>query len=130
MYQQQQQEAMRQQQEVDQTVEQMALDPQYPLFDEVRQDMADIIELNARRGVAISLADAYNKAVVINPQASQHMQHQSAAQQSSQQHLQAQRAKAASLSVTGAPASGGSNQFAGDGSMRGAIEAAFSNLRA
>jgi hypothetical protein len=130
LYQQQQQAQIQQQQQVEQTVEQMALDPKYPLFEEVRQDMADIIEMHSRRGIALSLADAYNKAVLINPQAQQQMQQQSAAQQATQQHLLAQKAKAASLSVTGAPASGGSNQFAGDGSMRGAIEAAFSNLRA
>jgi hypothetical protein len=129
LYQQQQQAQIQQQQQVEQTVEQMALDPKYPLFDEVRQDMADIIELNAKRGIYISLTEAYNKAILINPQASQQMQQQSAAQQATQQHLQAQKAKAASLSVTGAPASGGSGQFAGDGSMRGAIEAAFSNIR-
>lgn len=122
IYQQQQQEQQRQQQAVDQTIEQMALDPKYPHFDEVREDMADMIEMAAKRGVALSLADAYTRAVAFNPQVNQ-------MQQAQQQNLQAQRAKVASRSVTGAPAAGGSNEFAGDGSLRGSLEAAFANLR-
>lgn len=122
LYQQQQQEQQRQQQAVDQTVEQMALDPKYPHFDEVREDMADMIELAAKRGIALSLADAYTRAVAFNPQVNQ-------MQQAQQQNLQAQRAKVASRSVTGAPAAGGSNEFAGDGTLRGSIEAAFANVR-
>jgi hypothetical protein len=123
IYQQQQAEQQRQQQVVDQTVEQMALDPKYPHFDEVREDMADMIEMAARRGVALSLADAYTRAVAFNPQVNQ-------MQQAQQQNLQAQRAKVASRSVTGAPAAGGSNEFAGDGTLRGSLEAAFANMRA
>lgn len=123
IYQQQQQEQQRQQAQVDQTVEQMALDPKYPYFDDVREDMADIIELAAKKGLAITLPEAYNRAIAFNPQVSQ-------MQQAQQQNLQAQRAKVASRSVTGAPAAGGSNEFAGDGSLRGSLEAAFANLRA
>jgi hypothetical protein len=123
IYQQQQAEQQRQQAQVDQTVEQMALNPQYPHFDEVREDMADMIELAAKRGIALSLPDAYTRAVAFNPQVNQ-------MQQVQQQNLQAQRAKAASRSVTGAPAAGGSNEFAGDGSLRGSLEAAFANMRA
>jgi hypothetical protein len=123
IYQQQQAEQQRQQQVVDQTVEQMALDPKYPHFDEVREDMADIIDLAAKRGVYVSLDEAYSKAIAFNPQVNQ-------MQQAQQQNLQAQRAKVASRSVTGAPAAGGSNEFAGDGSLRGSLEAAFANLRA
>jgi len=130
IYQERQQAQQAQQQQVTQTVEQMALDPKYPYFEDVRDEMADIIEVGARRGIYISLDEAYNKAILINPQAQQSMQQQTAMQQANQQNLQAQRAKVASSSVSGAPASGGSNQFAGDGSMRGAIEAAFANMRA
>ena len=123
IYQQQQAENQRQQQVVDQTVEQMALDPQYPHFDAVREDMADIIDLAAKRGLYVSLDEAYSRAIAFNPQVNQ-------MQQAQQQNLQAQRAKAASRSVTGSPAAGGSNEFTGDGSLRGSLEAAFANLRA
>jgi len=36
-------------------------------FADVRLDMADLIEMSEKRGVALSLDDAYNKAVAMNP---------------------------------------------------------------
>jgi hypothetical protein len=129
IYQQRQQQEQQVIQQATTTVEQMALDPQYPMFDVVRQDMADLIEMQARRGIALSLEDAYHRAVKINPEAAGQMSHQATLAQANQQHLQAQKAKAAASSVSGAPAAGGMNQFAGDGSLRGSIEAAFGNLR-
>lgn len=116
-------------QQAEQTVEQMALDPKYPHFDTVRDEMADLIELYARRGVYISLPEAYNKVVVANPAINEQQSRQAMMTQANQQHQQAQKAKLAASSVNGAPASGGSNAYVGDGSLRGSIEAAFSNAR-
>lgn len=116
-------------QQATQTVEQMSLDPKYPYFDDVREDMADLIEVASRRGVALSLEDAYNRAVAINPSASGQQSRQAMMTQANQQHQQAQKARIAASSVNGAPASGGSNAYAGDGSLRGSIEAAFNNAR-
>ena len=116
-------------QQATQTVEQMSLDPKYPYFDEVREEMADLIEVASRRGVALSLDDAYNKAVAINPDVSGQQSRQAMMTQANQQHQQAQKARIAASSVNGAPASGGSNAYAGDGSLRGSIEAAFNNAR-
>ena len=101
--QQQQQLQQQQQQQRDQaaqtTVEQMATDPQYPYFDEVRHDMADIIDMAQKRGVYLSLPEAYSRAVRMNdldvPQQAQI--HAQEAQQ------RAQRARAASSSVSGSP---------------------------
>jgi hypothetical protein len=117
------------QQQVEQTVEQMALNPDYPYFDDVREDMADVIEINAKRGVAISLEEAYSRAVRMNPETVGLMERQSTMQTAEQRHLQAQRAKVAASSVTGAPAGAGGQMQVGDGSLRGAIEAAFSGQR-
>ena len=111
------------------TVESMSLDPKYPHFDDVREDMADLIELNARRGVALSMEDAYDRAVRSNPDTFGQITQQSALAQANQQHLQAQRAKTAASSVSGAPAGSGSSVYAGDGSLRSQIEAAFNNSR-
>jgi len=116
-------------QQATQTVEQMALDPRYPYFDDVREEMADLIEVASRRGVALSLEDAYTKAVTINPNVSGQQSRQAMMTQANQQHQQAQKARIAASSVNGAPASGGSNAYAGDGSLRGSIEAAFNNAR-
>jgi len=116
-------------QQATQTVEQMALDPKYPYFDEVRDEMADLIEVASRRGIALSLDDAYNKAVAINPGVSGQQSRQTQMIQANAQHQQAQKARVAASSINGAPASGGSNAYAGDGSLRGSIEAAFNNAR-
>jgi hypothetical protein len=129
IYQERQQREQQVVQQATQTVEQMSLDPKYPYFDEVREEMADLIEVASRRGVALSLEDAYNRAVVINPGASGQQSRQATMTQANAQHQQAQRAKIAASSVNGAPASGGSNAYAGDGSLRGSIEAAFNNAR-
>lgn len=124
--QQREQEVIRQ---AEMTVEQMSLDPAYPHFDEVKEEMADLIEVYGRRGVYISLSEAYNKAVVANPNTSNAQARQATMTQANAQHQQAQRARNAASSVSGAPASGGANAFAGDGSLRGSIEAAFNNAR-
>ena len=102
-----QQARAQQEQQVTQTVEQMAQDPQYPYFEEVRDLMADIVEVNARRGVAISLPDAYTKAVRMNDDtyqaASTRDSSQAATQAALQAHQVAQKAKGAAVSVSGNP---------------------------
>ena len=108
-----QQARTQQEQQVTQTIEQMAVDPQYPYFDEVRELMADIVEVNARRGIAISLPDAYTKAVRMNDDTYQAStardSSQAATQAALQAHQQAQRAKGAAVSVGGAPGAPGTN---------------------
>ena len=125
LIQQQQQQQMQVQQQAAMTVEQMSLDPKFPYFDDVREDMADLIELSARRGVALTLEQAYSRAVAANPEIQ-------AAQMTMQQNQQARRAAAAAASVSGAPASGGTgNQMhSSAGNLRDDIEAAFSGGRA
>lgn len=121
--------AQRNQQEVVQSVENMALDPKYPYFEEVRQDMADLMEIYVKKGVAITLDEAYNKAIHMNDTVSGQLERQATMSNANQQHQQALRAKVAASSVTGAPASGGDQRLVGDGSLRGAIEAAFGGQR-
>jgi len=124
-----QQAQMRSQQEVEQTVEQMALDPKYPFFDEVRMDMADLIDLSAKKGVVLSLDEAYSRAVRMNPDTYGQLERQSTVSAATQAHQAAMRAKAAGSSISGAPAGGGGQANGGDGSLRGAIEAAFGGQR-
>ena len=115
--------------EVEQTVESMALDPKYPFFDEVRIDMADIIDLSVKRGVSLSLDEAYSRAVRMNPDTYGQMERQSTVSAATLAHQAALKAKAAGSSITGAPAGGGGQFNGGDGSLRGAIEAAFGGQR-
>jgi hypothetical protein len=114
---QQQREAQQHQrveQEVMHTVESMATDPQFPYFEDVRSDMADIIEMGAKRGVAISLEQAYSRAVRMNDETYQaatvRESSQAATQAALQAHQAAQRAKGAAVSVSGSPSMPGGNQ--------------------
>ena len=115
--------------EVEQTVESMAFDPKYPMFDDVRLDMADLIDLAAKRGVALSLDEAYSRAVRMNPDTFGQLERQSTVSAATQAHQAAMKAKAAASSISGAPAGGGGQANTGDGSLRGAIEAAFGGMR-
>jgi len=106
-----------------QTVESMAADPKYPLFDLVREDMADLIEVYARRGVDVPLAEAYNRAVQMNPEASAQAKELTKRSQAQSANERAQRALGASLSVSGSPSTLPATVSPGD--LRGTIEAAL-----
>lgn len=125
----QQQRQQKVMQEAAMTVEQMSLDPNYPYFEDVRDDMADIIDMRAKRGLATTLEEAYSIAVSVNPETATAVRQQATVQTATQHHQSAQRAKAAASSVSGSPAGGGSAVQTGDGSLRGAIEAAFGGQR-
>lgn len=106
-------------------IQQMANDHvKYPYFETVRNDMADLIDLNARRGIQLSLADAYAKAVQINPETAPLVRTQT--KQVQVQNNRAQKAIQASASVKGAPA--GSPTTKGSDSLRDTIEAAFAQV--
>ena len=122
IYQQRQQEQQQIIQNAEMTVEQMALDPKYPHFETVRQDMADLMEINARRGIYISVQEAYNKATGMNPELS-------AMQQATQLNQRAQRAAAAAASVSGSPVGGGNQVHSSEGNLRADLEAAFGGNR-
>ena len=122
IYQQRQQQEQQIVQQAAMTIEQMSLDPKYPHFEAVREDMADLMELNSRRGIYISVEQAYNKAVGMNPELS-------AMQQATQLNQRAQRAAAAAASVSGAPVGGGQQTHVTSGDLRADIEAAFGGNR-
>lgn len=108
----QQQEQIRRQQEAQDaqmTVQQMAEDSDtYPHFEAVREDMADMIEFYAKKGLALPLPEAYSKVVRmldLEPARQQGTSTQAALEA----HRAAQAAKGASVSVSGAPVSTGTN---------------------
>jgi hypothetical protein len=119
------------QQEVNQTIESMTDNPKYPHFDTVRLDMADAIDLAAKRGLYLTLDQAYNRAIAMNPEVSSQVaaQQQAEAKRTAAQQLnaKAQRALGASVSVGGAP-SGVPSGASGATDRRATIEAAFEQL--
>ena len=91
--------------------------------DDVREDMADILEVAQRRGVQMTLQDAYNKAVMINDRVRKAMDMRQQQRGAMQQTSAAQRAKQAAVSVAGSAPMGALKQDPTD--VRSAIEAAI-----
>lgn len=106
-----------------QSVETMEADTvKYPHMSLVKEDMADIMEINLRRGVTVTLDQAYNRAVQMNPEASAQAVQMAKQSQAQKANESAQRSLAASLSVSGSPSSVRTAVPADD--LRATIEAA------
>jgi tetratricopeptide (TPR) repeat protein len=111
------------------SIQSMAQDhARFPYFEDVRLEMADILDLAAKRGRAVSLEEAYNRATMLDPEISklvtQQTQAAQAAADAAKANAQAQRARRASVSVGGSP-SGLVSGSPAAGDRRATIEAAF-----
>jgi len=128
------QAALRKEQEAVQTVEQMATDPAYPYFDDVRDEMADIVEMNAKKGLYISLPDAYAKAVRLNDSTFSAVQATGNTAQTTQTalaaHQQAQRAKGAAVSISGNPSGISDSSHVNSNDLRSVIASQFGDAGA
>lgn len=123
--QQQQQELARQTQTMAAQIQAMAEDAvKYPHFEDVRMDMADLVDLAAKRGTALSLEAAYTKAVQMHPEYAATLAKPALQAQSTQ----AQKALQASASVKGAPSGTPQSNRPMD-SLRDTIEAAMSQVQ-
>lgn len=91
--------------------------------EDVREEMADIMELAQRRGREISLGDAYRQACLVNPRVRSVLEARAKTKGAQQLQGAATKAKAAAVSVSGAPAMAVPTQGAAD--VRSAIEAAL-----
>ncbi len=120
----QQETAQRMRAEADAEVAALASQPH---FEEVREDMADILEGAARRGVAMSLETAYNRALRVHPVLGEEVARRAFEQQRQGERQAAQRARAAQVSRPGGAPAGHGAPGAGNAAdtVRGAIEAAF-----
>lgn len=74
-------------------------------LDDVRDDMADLLEGAARRGVALTIEEAYDRACHMNPEIRRVLQQREVAANVGSQ-TSTQRAKAASSSVRSSPSGG------------------------
>jgi hypothetical protein len=90
---------------------------------DVREDMADLMETASKRGQNLTLEEAYKKACLLNDRVRTVLQGRLQAQGAQQQTQAAQRAKAAAVSVSGAAPKGALQQPSTD--VRSAIEAAI-----
>lgn len=83
----------------------------YPHFHDVKEDMADIYEIQAKKGVYLSLDQVYNRAIAMNPDVSREVatkQAEEAKRKAAQAaNARAQKALNAGVSPKGAPSSTG-----------------------
>lgn len=91
----------------------------HEFFEDVREDMADLIEVMDKRGVELTLEDAYNRAIAMHPEISQVLQQRQSAQNAG---ASTARAKRAASSVSGSPTGGAPRK---PETLRGALEDAF-----
>jgi hypothetical protein len=105
-------------------VENFGQDAAHEFFEDVRVEMADIIDLYTQRGQPITLQDAYDRAIKLNPQVSEIIAKRAEAERVNAQAAAAQRARRTAASISGSPAPAGSPGPASD-DRRGAIEAAW-----
>jgi hypothetical protein len=90
---------------------------------DVKEDMADLIELAAKRGREMSIEEAYERATRAHPSIGKILSKRDQATTAQSQTQVAQRARSAAVSVSGAPSVGSSSSGAND--LRSVIESAF-----
>lgn len=91
--------------------------------EDVREDMADIIESYSRRGQSITLQDAYKKACLMNDNVRSVLSQRVKAKGAQQSTQAAQKARSAAVQVSGSAPMGALRQESTD--VRSAIEAAI-----
>src|SRR5882672_724598 len=111
--------------ETNNEMETFAADPKNEFFNEVRGLMANLIEMELKEGRDMGFQEAYQAACLLHPDVKGVTLSRQKSQIAQQQHAAAQKAKAASGSLTGSPG-GGSSIEASDGSLRGDLMAAIS----
>lgn len=108
-------------------IDAFANDPANEYWNDVKPDVADILEMAARRGQIISLPDAYKRATMAHPTISKLIADKTLANSAQQRSSAAQRSRAASASLPsgGAPGQGGSGGAAKPKDLFSAVEAAW-----
>ena len=121
-----QQQVQETSQKVTQDIQVFASDPKNSFFEDVREDMADFLEFAGKRNIPMTLKDAYDKACANHPEVSKVINQRKAARVA---RLSGRAGAGKRHAASGVPSSapvGDGRSGAGSGSLRGALEAAFS----
>lgn len=103
-------------------------DPANEFAADVAEDMADLLDLATKRGLTLSLQDAYKRATLAHPTISQIMERRMLKGGAAQQSAAASRARQASASVTDSGAPSQVVEEAGGGDIRSALTASIRSL--
>ena len=118
-FQQNQQDQRQQaQNEISTEVDAFSVDPKNEFYNDLKMDMADLMDLAANRGINMSMQDAYDKAVMMHPQIS-------AIVSGRLGQKQVDNKRRAASSISGGP--GGPGPVAEVGTTRAALEDAWDN---
>ncbi len=112
-------------QSMEQELSTFAADPQNQYFNDVADIMADILDAGAKRGVKITLQDAYRRATLAHPEISSLVTRQQVSASAAQRSAAARRAQNASASLPSGGAPAGAAENLGPVDRRSAIEAAW-----
>lgn len=92
-------------------------------YDDLREDMADLMELAAKRGRQMTLEQAYQRAAAADPEISKIMKQREDAARNVVDPKKAGKKRAAASSIKGSPT--GQKSTAAEGSMRAQLEEAW-----
>lgn len=106
-------------------VETFAQNAKYAHFDEVREEMADLMEVAARRGITMTLEQAYDRALTLDPRFAAERNQQAERTRVNAAAEAAQRAKRAAVSLPSGAAPTGSPGATAGNSLRADIEASM-----
>lgn len=106
MQQAEQERQQRIEQESASAMEKFANDPKNEFFEDVRMDMADMLEVAARRGVVMSMDDAYARTCALRPEIKAVLDQRAAAVAATGGQQAVANARQAAASIKGAPAAG------------------------
>lgn len=122
-----QQAHQKSEEEVNAELEKFAADPKNEFFSDVVDDMADIMDLAAKRGQKLTLDDAYKKACLMNPEISKVINQREAAKKGELEAAALAKKRKAASSIKGARSEeGGGGSSSTD--LRGTIAQAMADL--
>jgi len=101
---------------------------QAEFMEDVRADMADLLDLAAQKGQSMTLQEAYDRACWANPEIRTVLTKRQQAEQAQQVNETTQKAKRAAVSVHGSAPPAHTQAPAGTGSIRDDLEFAISRL--
>jgi hypothetical protein len=112
--------------EVQEEVEQFAQDPAAPHFEELREEMADLMEVAARRGLTMTLKQAYDRAIALHPKLAEEAGKRAEQERANAAAEAAAKAKRAAVSLPsgGAPQGSPPGESAAN-TLRADLEAAI-----
>lgn len=112
--------------EVSSEIDAFATDPKNEFFEDVRETMADLLEVAAKQGKSLDLSTAYQRAIMMHSDIADVVAGRKLQEKAAQQSVTAAAARRRAVSVKGAPAKvAGSEKGA---SLRADLENAISQL--